>query len=183
MPRRLCADCRRHQHPATCPSTCPNRSRWWSPSTAPHDCRCPGVRYTDPGGVPAWVSAPVQYGKRICAFVLYLLHCPLLPEQHLAALVADLFDVPLATATIARIGQDCAVRFQGFAEAVRDHVATAVVKHTDETGLRIGGKKQWLHIASTALPHLLPCQPRSTAACWRTSQPLSCMTIGSRTTP
>jgi hypothetical protein len=95
------------------------------------------------------VTAPVQYGKRISAFVLYLLHYQLLPEQRLAALMADLFGVTLVTATIARISQDCAQRLQGFADAVRDHVAAAPVKHMDETGFRIGGKTQWLHIAST----------------------------------
>ena len=65
--------------------------------------------------------------------------------------MADLFGVKLVTATIARISQDCAQRFQGFADAVRDHVAAAPVKHMDETGFRIGGKTQWLHIASTVL--------------------------------
>ena len=57
----------------------------------------------------------------------------------------------LVTATIARISQDCAERFQGFAAAVRDRVAAAPVKHLDETGFRIGGKTQWLHVASTVL--------------------------------
>jgi transposase len=81
---------------------------------------------------------------------LYLLHYQLLPEKRLATLMADLFGVKLVTATIARISQDCAERFQGFAGAVRDHVAAAPVKHMDETGFRIGGKTRWLHIASTA---------------------------------
>ena len=63
--------------------------------------------------------------------------------------MAALFGVRLVTATIARISQDCAGRFQGFADAVRDRVAAAPVKHMDETGFRIGVKTQWLHIAST----------------------------------
>ena len=63
---------------------------------------------------PEGVTAPVQYGKRIGAFVLYLLHYQLLPEKRLAALMADLFGVKLVTATIARISQDCAQRVSRF---------------------------------------------------------------------
>jgi transposase len=116
-----------------------------------HGCRCAACGSQTRAGFPDWVTAPVQYGKRIGAFVLYLLHYQLLPEKRLAALMADLFGVHLVTATIARISQDCAGRFQVFADAVRNCVAAAPVKHMDETGFRIGGKTQWLHIASTAL--------------------------------
>jgi transposase len=114
-----------------------------------HGCRCAACGTQTRAAFPEGVAAPVQYGKRIEAFVLYLLHYQLLPEKRLALLMADLFGVRLVTATIARISQDCAQRFQGFADAVRDHVAAAPVKHMDETGFRIGGKTQWLHIAST----------------------------------
>jgi len=114
-----------------------------------HDCRCLHCGTQTRASFPEGVTAPVQYGKRIGAFVLYLLHYQLLPEKRLAALMADLFGVKLVTATIARVSQDCAHRFMGFADAVRDHVAAAPVKHLDETGFRVGGKTQWLHIAST----------------------------------
>jgi transposase len=114
-----------------------------------HGCRCAGCGTETRADFPERVAAPVQYGPRIGAFVLYLLHYQLLPEKRLAQLMADLFGVNLVTATIARISRDCAQRFQGFAEAVRDHVAAAPVKHMDETGFRIGAKTQWLHIAST----------------------------------
>jgi len=95
------------------------------------------------------VTAPVQYGPRVAGIVVYLLHFQFLPEKRLAALMADLFGVHLVTATIAGMSRNCAARFQGFAAVVRDHVAAAAVKHMDETGFRIGGKTQWLHIAST----------------------------------
>jgi transposase len=94
-----------------------------------HGCRCAACGSRTRATFPAWVTAPVQYGKRVGAFVLYLLHYQLLPEKRLAALMADLFGVPLVTATIARISQDCAERFQGFVAAVRDHVTAAPVKH------------------------------------------------------
>jgi len=114
-------------------------------------CRCATCGVKTRAAFPEGVAAPVQYGARIAAFVVYLLHFQLLPEKRLAELMADLFGVTLATATMASMSQACAARFQGFAVAVRDHVAAAQVKHLDETGFRIGGKTQWLHIASTIL--------------------------------
>ena len=116
-----------------------------------HQCRCPACGAHTRAAFPAGVTAPVQYGTRIAAFVVYLLHYQLLPEKRLAELMADLFGVSLVTATIAAMSQNCSARFAGFAAAVRDQVAAAAVKHLDETGFRIGGKTQWLHIASTML--------------------------------
>jgi transposase len=114
-----------------------------------HRCRCAACGTQTRATFPEGIAAPVQYGQRIGALVLYLLHYQLLPEKRLAELMADLFGVRLVSATVARISQDCARRFQGFAAAVRARVAAAPVKHLDETGFRIGARTQWLHIAAT----------------------------------
>jgi len=114
-----------------------------------HGCRCGACGAQTHAAFPDGVSAPVQYGPRIGAIVLYLLHYQLLPEKRLARLMADLFGVTLAAATIARISRECATRYAGFVDAVRALIAAAAVKHLDETGFRIGGRTQWLHIAST----------------------------------
>ena len=116
-----------------------------------HDCQCAVCGAKTRAPFPDSVNAPVQYGARIAAFVVYLLHYQLLPEDRLVELMADLFGVKLAAATIARMSRTCAERLRGFAETLRDLVAGAPVKHMDETGFRIGGKTQWLHVASTAL--------------------------------
>jgi transposase len=115
-----------------------------------HDCQCVSCGAHTRATFPDGVNAPVQYGPRIAAFAIYLLHYQLLPEDRLAELMADLFGVKLAAATIARMSRSCAARVQDFVTTVRDLVAGAPVKHMDETGFRIGGKTQWLHVASTA---------------------------------
>ena len=114
-------------------------------------CRCAACGSETRAGFPAAIIAPVQYGTRIAAFVVYLLHYQLLPEKRLATLMADLFGVKLASVTIARISQDCAARFKGVGATVRDRVAAAPVEHMDETGFRIGARTHWLHIAATIL--------------------------------
>jgi transposase len=97
------------------------------------------------------VAAPVQYGPRVSAIAVYLLHGHFLPEDRLAELMRDLFGVRLVPATIARMSHNCARRLQSFIAAVRARVHTARVKHLDETGFRVGGRTKWLHIASTGL--------------------------------
>jgi transposase len=116
-----------------------------------HGCVCPNCATVTWASFPEDVKAPVQYGARICAFVVYLLNYQLLPEDRLAQLMSDLFGLKIVPATIARMSAACAQRFLGFADAVCERVATARVKHLDETGFRIGGRTQWLHIFSTAL--------------------------------
>ena len=116
-----------------------------------HDCPCAACGAKTRAPFPDGVNAPVQYGARTKSFVIYLLHYQLLPEDRLAELMADLFGVKIAAATIARMSRTCAERLRGFAETVRDLVAGAAVKHMDETGFRIGGRTQWLHVASTVL--------------------------------
>ena len=115
-----------------------------------HDCVCTGCGAHTRAPFPDGVNAPVQYGPRIAALVTYLLHYQLLPEDRLAELMTDLFGIRIVAATIARMSRTCAGRLQDFAATVRDLVAGAAVKHMDETGLRIGGKTQWLHVACTA---------------------------------
>jgi transposase len=116
-----------------------------------HSCRCAACGTQTRADFPPDVKAPVQYGARIAGIVVYLLHGQFLPEKRLAALMADLFGVQLSTATIAAMSQNCAARFESFATAIYARIAAAAVKHLDETGLRIGGKTQWLHIAATVL--------------------------------
>src|SRR5271163_2269960 len=73
-----------------------------------HDCECTACGAKTRALFPDSVNAPVQYGARITAFVIYLLHYQLLPENRLATLMADLFGVKVATATIARMSRACA---------------------------------------------------------------------------
>jgi len=116
-----------------------------------HVCCCANCGTQTQGQFPEGVTAPVQYGARIGAIVVYLAAAQFLPQHRLAAAMKDLFGLTIAAATIASMSRACATRLQGFVATLRDLVAAAPVKHMDETGFRIGGKTCWLHVATTAL--------------------------------
>ncbi len=116
-----------------------------------HRCRCAACGGVTRAAFPAAVAAPVQYGPRIGAVVTYLQTYQLLPEKRLAALLGDLFALRLSPASIATIIRNRAAGLAGFVAAVQGQIAQAKVKHLDETGLRVGARTHWLHVASTRL--------------------------------
>ena len=129
---------------------CPSRS----PSRSPNIAAI--VASVLPGGTvttavfPNGVSAPVQYGPRITAWVTYLLHAQFIPEKRVAEVMSDLFAVKLSTATITAMGRRTARRFEGFLDRLAEIIRTAApVKHLDETGIRIAARTQWLHVLCT----------------------------------
>jgi transposase len=113
-------------------------------------CRCSACGKVTTGKHPDGVSAPVQYGERIAAIVVYLATFQFVPEDRLATLMQDLFGVSLARATIGQMSRRAGQRLLGFADAVRQLILHAPVKHLDETGFRIVKRLRWLHIAATA---------------------------------
>ena len=117
-----------------------------------HRCLCGACGTVTKALFPHSVSAPVQYGPRITAWVSYLLHAQFVPEKRLAELMGDLFAVKLSTATIAAMGRRTARRFEDFLNHVAELIRTAApVKHLDETGIRIAARTRWLHVLCTPL--------------------------------
>ena len=121
-----------------------------------HRCLCAGCGTVTTAVFPNGVSAPVQYGPRITAWVTYLLHAQFIPEKRVTEVMSDLFAVKLSTATIAAMGRRTARRFEGFLDRVAEIIRTdAPVKHLDETGIRIDARTQWLHVLCTPLLTIL----------------------------
>ena len=115
-----------------------------------HACLCGACGRVTRAAFPAGVNAPAQYGARIAATAVYLQNAHFLPEERLAEVLQDLFGAAMCAATLAAMTRKAAERWRGFSERVRDLIASAAaVKHLDETGFRIGGKTQWLHVICT----------------------------------
>jgi transposase len=134
-----------------------------------HSCWCPACGTETQAVFPEEVTAAAQYGATVVALVVYLQAWQLIPEDRLAELMKDVFGMEVATATIAAMGHRKAQELTGLAEQIEQQVKHAAVKHLDETGYRIAGVLQWLHVASTWL-----------LTCYRTSAQRGAMLAGVR---
>ena len=110
-------------------------------------CKCCNKSVT--AAFPAGVRAPVQYGEVIRSWSVYYQYQHFIPEDRLQQIFSDLYGIQLATATLTgynRIAFDVLAPFE---ESILSQVKIAAVKNMDETGFRVTGKTQWLHVAST----------------------------------
>jgi transposase len=112
------------------------------------------------GTAPEGVSAPVQYGPRIAAIVLYLYVGQFLSKKRTAAALAELFGTPISEGTVSGIAARASDKLGGFLDDVRAELAAADVAGFDETGFRVEGRLHWVHCARTEKYTLISCHPR-----------------------
>jgi len=98
---------------------------------------------------PEEVKAPVQYGERMQALVLYLQSYQLLPCERLSELIGDLWNCPISTGTISKMLEHGGTRAGPLTDKIKEAVRASDFLHSDETGLSVNGKLHWLHTAST----------------------------------
>ena len=112
------------------------------------------------GAAPAGAEAPVQYGPRTAAIIVYLYAGQFLSKERTALALGELFGIPCSSGTVAALTARAAGRLDGFLEHVRGQIAASEVAGFDETGFRVEGRLAWVHCARTGRYTLLTVHPR-----------------------
>lgn len=112
--------------------------------------RCACCQVTTAASFPDTVRAPVSYGPRVKAVVVYLLARQHIPVERAREAMADLFGLKISTGTIDACYAEAGRRLKGFIAAMVAFLRTLPVLHADETTDRIGTMTCWMHVVSTA---------------------------------
>jgi len=102
------------------------------------------------GEFPPEVQQPTQYGSRLKALSTYLANYQHIPYERQEEFFRDLYGHPISQGTLVRFNQDCYGKLAGAEEAIQEGIVRSEVTHHDETAQYINGKREWLHVSSTA---------------------------------
>ena len=110
-------------------------------------CRC-GTKNT--GTMPEQMKAPVQYSANVRALAVYLTN-QFISKDRISRMFEDLFQLPISDTTLIGFDEECAEKLVIFNEKILEIIKNDIVKHLDETGMRVAGKTHWVHVISTTL--------------------------------
>lgn len=113
-----------------------------------HAVFCPNCGAKNKGAFPENITAHVSFGNGVKAAAAYLSAYQFVPEERLSETFRDLFGINAGEATLAKFVAETAEKLKNTQEKTLETLKTSPVKHMDETGFRIGGKTQWLHVVS-----------------------------------
>jgi transposase len=119
-----------------------------------------GCGHRSRGAAPEGADAPVQYGPRIAAVIIYLYTGQFLSRKRTAQALAELSGVPLSPGTVAGITARAAGKLDVFLHRVRENITASAVAGFDETGFRVASRLHWVHCARTGRYTLLMVHPR-----------------------
>jgi transposase len=97
---------------------------------------------------PEGITRPVQYGIGVKVNAVYMSQYQLIPYNRIEDHFSDQMQIPISAGSIHNFNQDAFERLEFFDSWVKDQLAASDLLHCDETGINIGGKRNWLHSTS-----------------------------------
>jgi transposase len=117
--------------------------------------QCPRCQQVSRGTFPTEVRAPAQYGVHVRALAVYLHQAQFVPAERTCEALAELCGCELSAGTLAQWVQQAASTLGPTLMQIAEGILASPLQHGDETGVRVKGKLQWLHVNSTRwLTHL-----------------------------
>ena len=109
---------------------------------------CPHCRKLNKAFFPESVKSPVQYGPNILASVIYCKNYQFIPYDRICEFFYDIMGIKIDFATVIRAERECFQNLGEFENVIREKLITSPVIHCDETGMKVEGKRHWLHVVS-----------------------------------
>jgi transposase len=109
---------------------------------------CPHCGRLNKADFPESVNFPVQYGPNILASAIYLKNHHFIPYDRISGLYNDIMGIKISSATIIKAERECFQNLEEFESMIKEKLIAYPVIHCDETGMKIKGKRHWLHVAS-----------------------------------
>jgi transposase len=110
---------------------------------------CPRCSHINTAEFPAHVTQPVQYGSHIQAQAVYFNTYHVIPLERTTEIFADLYGHPFSEAAVVGAIAAMAQQVPLVNEVIKKRMLQAEVAHFDESGLRVAGHLQWLHVTGT----------------------------------
>lgn len=110
---------------------------------------CPGCGAENRGLFPPGVTGVVQYGPGVKTWATYFQTQHFVPVERTAQIFEDLLGHRIAEATLMKASRECAAAITPATAAIQAQLRATPVVRFDESGLRVQGTLQWLHVAST----------------------------------
>lgn len=111
---------------------------------------CPHCQTRVRADFPEGVTQPVQYGSRLKGQASYLNTYQLIPMERVCELFADFYGQRPSPALVGSANEAVEQGSDPALAEIQRQLTEAQVAHFDESGVRVAGKTQWLHVTSTA---------------------------------
>lgn len=95
------------------------------------------------GSFPAAVTAPVQYGNNLIAFIAYLSSRQYVPYARLSELVKSVTNISLSEGTVSNLLNKAANIMVPIYNGIKEEVSKATTVGGDETGVKVKNQKSW----------------------------------------
>ncbi|MCB2313688.1 transposase [Clostridium tagluense] len=115
-----------------------------------HEVVCPDCNEVHTTEFPATVSQPVQYGENLQALMVYLSNYQLVPLARTTEIIKNLTGKNISQGTIVNANKRLYDSLEKFEEAIKEQLKKVEILHTDESGLRLKGKINWVHAECNA---------------------------------
>jgi transposase len=112
--------------------------------------RCPGCGRTTQAEFPEGITQLAQYGAGFKALLTYLNQKHFIPLERVNEFCEDVFHHSVGEGTIVEANAQVAEIVEPVNQRTQQHLSeTEETVHFDESGLRVKGKLNWIHSAST----------------------------------